>query len=86
MAAKDASERSTIARIAAYGRWAKCTDPAAATAPARKAALDRFERAVDPDGVLDPEQRAWMAERERHKYFRQLGRKSGAARKARASK
>lgn len=85
MPAKDASERSQIATIAAHTRWAlHCSDRAAATSPARQAAASRWERQVDPAGELDPAERARRAESAKSAYFRQLALKS--ARKRRKSK
>jgi hypothetical protein len=37
-----ATDRATLARIAAHERWARVRDRSAATAPARAAADDRF--------------------------------------------
>jgi hypothetical protein len=76
-------ERVLIARLAAYERWAQCTDRAAATAPAQKAARDRFEKQVDPDGALDPKTRAERAEAARRAHFSRLALKSAQARRAR---
>jgi hypothetical protein len=76
-----ASDRALAARIAAHSKWAKTTDPAAATAPARKAFLDRFERQVDPDRTLTSEQRARQAEHARKQYFLDLARRSAQARR-----
>lgn len=69
-------------------RWAKEVTPearAAATAPAR-AALDRkWEDHVDPDRQLDPAERERQAAEARRQYFAELGRRSAAARRARAA-
>lgn len=84
MSAQDPSDRALIARIAAHEKWARTTDPAAATAAARKAFADRFERQVDPDGVLAPADRAVRAEHARRAYFARLALKSAQARRARS--
>lgn len=78
------SQRALIARIAAAEKWARTTDPSAATAPARRAFLDRFERQVDPDSTLDPAERARRAEHARRAHMLNLSLKSARARAKKA--
>jgi hypothetical protein len=84
MAAHNQAERIQLARLAAHTKWANCTDPTAATAPARTAFLDRFEKQVDPDGILTLEERARRAEHARKAYFQRLALASSKARAAKA--
>jgi hypothetical protein len=72
------------ARALAARRWAKCDDRSAATAPGRAAFESRFTRQVDPDGTLNPTVRAELADQARADYFRQLGQRSGQARRAKS--
>jgi hypothetical protein len=67
-------------RSAAFARWANCSDPSAATAPARNAFHARFERQVDPDGTLPADERARRAEAAERSYMLELSRKAVAAR------
>lgn len=80
MPAKDAAQRSRLARLAAHERWAK-EDRVAGTAAARRGFEARFEKLVDPDGVLDPAERARRAESARRAHFIRLAEKSAAARR-----
>src|SRR5699024_723879 len=52
LAAKNAADRATVARIAAAERWGRTQDRTAATAPARAGLRAKFAREADPDGVL----------------------------------
>lgn len=44
------SERSLIATLGAQEKWARCTDPVAATEPMRRGFEARFVKLADPDG------------------------------------
>jgi hypothetical protein len=83
--AKDPSDRSLIASIAADVSWALTADRAARTEAARKALLDRFEQMV-PDEITDPVTRAKAAENLRRAYYRKLALKSAQARRAKAAR
>jgi hypothetical protein len=71
------------AKLAAYSRWARTSDPAAATAPARAAFNARFEREVDPGGTLPAAERERRALAARKAYFARLAYRSAKARRAR---
>jgi hypothetical protein len=73
-------QRATAGRLGAHIRWAKESDPKAATAPARKGFMARFEKQVDPDGVLAPEERTRRAKHARQAYMTALALKSSIAR------
>lgn len=77
--------RALIARIASHSRWAHCSDPAAATAPAREAFFARFEHDVDPERILTPEERARRAEHAKKAYFLRLALKSAQVRSAKSA-
>jgi len=77
----DPRTRALVAQIAAHERWARCDDPAAATAKARQSFAERFEREVDPDGILDPAERARRADHARRAYFMRLALKSAQSRR-----
>lgn len=83
MPARDPDERTLISTIGAHARWAKCDDPAAATAPARKGLAERFERQVDPNSELPPTERARRADAARREFYARLALKSHQARRAR---
>jgi hypothetical protein len=76
--------RSLKARAAAYERWAREPDRAAALAPARRGFKERFERLADPDGVLDEGERALQAERLRKAHYLRLAALSVASRQRKA--
>lgn len=75
------SDRITIAKLAAYSRWAQERDRSAATKAARQAFADRFDREVDPDGVLTTAERNKRADAARKAYFQRLALKSAQARR-----
>jgi len=75
MPSHDPNERSQIATIGAYGKWAKEPNRTAATAPARAAAEAKF--LAEADG--DPKR----AEALRKLHFLRMARKSAEARRAR---
>jgi hypothetical protein len=77
-----ATEASLRGRIAAYERWARTSDRAAATAPARRGLDARFEREVDPNGELDPAERARRVEAKRKAHFTRLALLSARSRRA----
>lgn len=81
MAASDANDRRTIARIASHTSWARTPDRTARTQPARSRFRDRFYEQVDPDGVLAPDERERRAESARRAYFTALARRSALARR-----
>jgi hypothetical protein len=81
LSAEEQSERSQLARIGGYAKWAKCEDPTAATAPARTAFLSRFEDEVDPDRTLPEAERSRRAEYARKAYFAKLALASAKARR-----
>jgi hypothetical protein len=83
MPSASATDRITIARLAAHALHARVADPTAHTAPGRAAFLSRFDREVDPDGILAPDVRARRAEHAKRAYFSQLARKSAKARNSR---
>lgn len=53
---------------------------------ARLSHLTRWDRAVDPDNQLDPEERARRAAAAKADHFRQMGIRSGEARRARSAR
>ncbi|MEA2203034.1 MAG: hypothetical protein QOI89_3774 [Solirubrobacteraceae bacterium] len=57
-------------------RWAKTPNPGAAD-------LDRFKVKVDPNGELSEDERTQLAEQARREFRAEMGRRSGAARRAR---
>lgn len=77
------NDRVTIAKIAAYSRWAHEPDRTAATAKARQAFDDRFLREVDPHGELPYAERHKRADAARKAYFAKLARASAQARRGR---
>ncbi len=81
MPAATPENRVLIAQVAAHSRWARESDPTAATAPARRAFADRFDREVDPDGTLPPAERARRAEHAKKAYFLRLALKSAQSRR-----
>lgn len=85
MTAPTPENRVLIAQIAANSRWARESDPTAATAPARRAFADRFDREVDPDGTLPPAERARRAEHAKKAYFLRLALKSAQSRRKAAT-
>jgi hypothetical protein len=76
-----ASDRSTIAKIAANTRWANETDRSAATQPARDGLTRKFENQVDPDRSLPADERAKRVDSARRAHFQRLARKSAQARR-----
>lgn len=81
------SERSKIARLAAYEKWARCADPKTATAMARAAFDKRFVEIADPGAAI----RAKIAElgiesAEGRELFTELNRMVEHARKAHFTK
>jgi len=78
-------QRAMRARIAAHSRWAKESDPQAATAPARRASMERFEREVDPGGTLPSAERSLRAEHARKAYMQRLALRSSQARRKRTT-
>ena len=81
MPSSDPATRVLVARIAAHEKWARCSDPAAATAAARRAFTDRFEQLVDPEGQLDPAERTRRAGHARRAHYQRLALKSAQARR-----
>jgi hypothetical protein len=77
------AQRSMAGQIAAYSRWAKTTDRAAALKPANDARLAKFMDQVDPDGVLPPEKRLELALLARKAHMRRLALASSKKRAAR---
>lgn len=75
------TDRTTIAKIAAYTRWAQERDRSAATSAARQAFADRFDKEVDPDGTLPYVERRKRADAARKAYFQRLALKSAQARR-----
>lgn len=68
-------------------RWSKTVDPearTAATAPALAARMRQWEDQVDPDRQLDPDERDRLVTEAKSAHFAELGRRSAAARRARA--
>jgi hypothetical protein len=80
-----ASDRRSIARLAAHARWAKEPDRSAATQAARDGLARKFEDQVDPDRVLTAEERAMRAESARRAHFQRLALKSAQTRRAKRS-
>ncbi|MGH3423031.1 MAG: hypothetical protein ACRDQU_06725 [Pseudonocardiaceae bacterium] len=74
-------DRILRARIGAHARWARTTDPTAATAPARRGFDARFELEVDPDGTLPPAERERRAQHARKAYFTRLALRSAQSRR-----
>ena len=81
MPAKNPTERSLVASIAANTKWAACPDRSAATRAARNAFNQRFELEVDPAGVLTPDERSRRASWARRAYYTKLSLKSAQARR-----
>ncbi len=81
MSARNAEERTLVARLAAHESWASTVDRSARTAPARAALMAKFEAEVDPDGVLDPAERTRRAEHKRKAYFQRLALRPAQARR-----
>lgn len=77
------AQRTLQARAAAYTRWAKETDPVAATKPGCDGLLAKFEREVDPTGSLPSDERRRRAEQLRRAHMQRL---AIASTKARAAK
>lgn len=75
------TDRTTIAKVAAFTRWANERDRTAATKAARQAFADRFDREVDPDGLLPYAERRKRADAARKAYFHRLALKSAQARR-----
>jgi hypothetical protein len=76
--------RALKARAAAHSKWARVSDPTAATAAARAAgpgSLSYFERQIDPQGDMDPAERARRAEHLKKAHFARLALKSAVARR-----
>ncbi|MFE6304965.1 hypothetical protein [Nocardiopsis sp. NPDC057823] len=84
MAAADPDRRAANARYASIHSWARTADRAARTRPARRASdsWERWERLVDPDGSMKPTARRKAAEARRTAHYVEMGRRSGAARRA----
>ncbi len=61
------------------------TEAAKLLSAAANSLEERWERQVDPDGQLDPAERRRLAIEARSEHYRELGRKSGAARRAHAA-
>lgn len=74
------------ARSLAVIRWSGATDEekAAATAAATKTWISRWDDLVDPDRELPEAERGRLATEAKSAHFRELGRRSGEARRARA--
>lgn len=70
------SPLSNAGRELVAHRWATTTDRNAAD-------LARFEARVDPDGLLPPDERTRLAEQARREFRADMGRRSGASRRAR---
>lgn len=74
--------RQTVAAVGGLTRWSKIEDPAsatAATAPARQAVRERIAQNVDP--TLTGEERERAIEDGVREFYREAGRKGGAARR-----
>jgi hypothetical protein len=82
MPARDAAERSQVARIGAYTQHAR-HDVRETTQPARDAFLARFLDEVDPRRELPAHERDRRALAARKAYFAKLAYKSARARAAR---
>lgn len=85
MPAKDPSDRSLIASIAADISWSRTANRAARTEAARRALQDRFVQLV-PDEITDPADRARAAENLRRAYYKLLALRSAQSRRAKAAK
>lgn len=85
MSAASASERRTIAKLAANTRWANEPDRSAATQAARDALWQRFEEQVDPERRLDPVERAKRAESARKAHYQRLALKSAQSRRRKSA-
>jgi hypothetical protein len=72
-------ERSALARIAAYTKWAHA-DGVAGTQSARDAFLVSFESRVDPNNELSPHERARRAANLRRAHYQRLARRSAEVR------
>jgi hypothetical protein len=68
MPAKSPQERSQVARIGGYAKWANTADRSAATEAARRAFDRRFDQYPDPEAA-------------RKAYFARLALKSAQARR-----
>ncbi|WP_431813882.1 hypothetical protein [Kocuria sp. cx-455] len=81
--ADDATPRipATPVSLVEYS-WAVTKDRSARTAPGRAAFKKKFYDAVDPDRVLDPVERERRAETARTEFYRNIGAKGAAARRA----
>ncbi len=93
----NSSEKSLMMSAAAHRRWAKCSDPVAATVPGRSAFDARFFREADPDNKVreeiarlgeDSSEGARLAQdlqrrvlHLRKAYFKELALKSARARR-----
>lgn len=66
------AQRSMAGQIAAYTRWSREPDRAAAMKPANDARLRAFMAEVDPDGTLPIEQRTELALLARRAHMRRL--------------
>lgn len=78
----DSSSRSMITRLAAHEKWARTSDPSAATAPARAAFDARFLREVDARWPgLSEADRQRRAAHLRKSYFARLALLSAQARR-----
>jgi hypothetical protein len=73
------SDRSTIARIAAFSLHAS-RDSKEITSPARAAFLKRFERQVDPDAILPDAERQRRAHAALRAHMARLALASAKAR------
>jgi hypothetical protein len=81
--ADGASERAQRAKIAAYVRWSREPDPAAALAPARAAFARRFLDEVDLARELPEAERDRRAALARRAYYQRLALASVRARRRR---
>jgi hypothetical protein len=77
------AQRRLSAQRAAYTRWSRVEDRAAALEPARDGFTARLERQVDPDGRMTPKQRAKAVKSARRAFYADLGARSAAARRKR---
>jgi hypothetical protein len=84
LAARTPEERALLARAAAFDRWGKTPDRAAALAPAHAARDARWLNQVrDEFPDLDDATALKMAESRRRAFYVRIARKSAEARRAR---
>jgi hypothetical protein len=84
MPARDPSERSAWAAVAADWRWGNEADRHAATQPMRDGRTRKYEKQVDPGRVLSEEERQRRVASLLRSDMRRLAIRSAQARRARA--